>query len=130
MQTFNTLKPYIRHVFDDCGGVTSDDYRTFERKYRNYLKKVCQANGWELVKFSPNHYEFSCFIKDLATNQFIYMSISDVRYWQGRWAKDILIRLADSETDYHGKGNNSIELENLERGISNLFAHKYVYASW
>ena len=130
METFNTLRPYIHHIFDDWGGVTSDDYRTFEKKYRNYLKKVCKANGWELVKFSPNHYEFSCFIKDLTTGQFVYMSISDVRYWQGRWAKDILIRLADSDKDYHGKDNNSVELENLERGIKNLFAHKYVYATW
>ena len=115
-----TLKPYYNHCFDDYGGVTSPDYRTFERKYKNYLNKVCKANGWELVKFSPNHYEFSCFIKN--GEQYIYLSISDVRYWSEEWRKHILIRTAKSDTDYTGGSNHYTSLEALELNLQNLFA--------
>lgn len=36
----------------------------------------------ELHSFSKNHYEFSAVVKSNTTNQFYYISISDVRYWK------------------------------------------------
>lgn len=128
MVSLSSLKPYYNHTFEDWGGTTSDDYRSFERKYRNYLKRVCNANGWELVDFSPNHYEFSCFVK--GNDKFVYLSIGDVRYFHNEWRKDILIRHADNERDYRGHHNLQTTLEHLEDDLKVMFYGGDLSCGW
>ena len=114
-----TLRPYMYGGIEDWGGVTSPSYKTFEKKYRNYLKKVCKNHGWELVKFSPNHYCFSCFIKK--DDKYVYMSVSDVRYFSKEWYNNILVRTAKSDHDYTGGSNNYTDLDGLEKNVKRLF---------
>ena len=120
MVDYKNLKPYMAKDIEDWGSVVSDEYKSFQTKYRNFLKRVCKANGYELVKFSPNHYQFSCFIK--GNDKFVYISISDVRYFKKEWFQQILIRTAESEKDYRGGMNNYTSIQCLEATIQHMLA--------
>lgn len=113
------LRKYLGYEFS-TGSYTGEDYKTFQTKYINYLRKFCRENGWELVNVGRNHYEFSGFIRD-GENKFVYLSISDVRFFPNEWYNDLLIRRADSERDYHGYGNNRTSLEDLQENVERLF---------
>ena len=117
-----TLKPYMYGGIEDWGGVTSPSYKSFERKYKNYLNKLCKNHGWELVKFSPNHYCFSCFVKSDET--YIYLSVSDVRYFSKDWYNTILVRYAKDDKDYRGESNNYTDLDNLESFLRRMFERR------
>lgn len=118
MTNYYTLTPYLHREIEDMGGYTSKDYRTFERKYRNFIRNICKHNGYELTKFMGGHYEFSCFVK--GNDKYVYVSISDVRYWHNEWYRHILIRTATSDTDYHGGSNNYTTLQELENKINKM----------
>lgn len=119
MKYLNGLKSYINYEFS-TGCTTGEDYKTFERKYINYLKSMCKEYGWEFVKANKNHYTFSAFIKN-HQNKYVYLNIGDVRYLQNEWYSNILIRTAQDETDYHGGANNYTSLINLPIKIHELF---------
>ena len=72
MSKINDLKKYLNYEFS-TGCTTGEDYKTFERKYINYLKNLCKEYNWELVKVNKNHYTFSAYIKNY-NNKFIYLS--------------------------------------------------------
>lgn len=120
MTNYNTLLPYTHRAIEDWGCCVSDDFKSFARKWRNYLKRVCNANGWDLVDFSANHYECSWFIKN--GDKYIYCSFSDVRYFSNEWYKLILYRTAQNDRDYRGGSNNYTDLHHLESSLSNMFA--------
>lgn len=112
MADINTLKKYIGYEFSS-GCYTGEDYKSFQNKYINYLRNMCNSNNWRLVNIGRNHYCFSAFIVS-SQNKYVYISISDVRYFSNDWYRHILIRTAKNETDYHGGFNNYTTLENLE----------------
>ena len=118
MATLNDLKKYLDYEFS-TGCYTGEDYKSFQRKYINYLKSIAKENGWKLVNVGKNHYEFSAFFK--YEDKYVYFSISDVRFWQNAWYNDILIRTASSDRDYRGGNNYYTTLPTLNYGIKNLF---------
>ena len=85
---------------------------------------MCKEYGWELVKVNKNHYEFSAFFKDTDDN-YVYFSISDVRYFQNEWYNHILVRTAKHDKDYSGGQNNYTNLENLPIKLHYLFKGVY-----
>ncbi len=117
MTKLEDLKKYLNYEFSS-GSYTGEDYKTFERKYINYLKTIAQENGWRFVSALKNHYEFSAFLE--VNYHFIYLSISDVRYFQNEWYNNILIRTAKSDRDYTGGSNHYTDLPNLTNNILNL----------
>lgn len=106
------MKKYIGYEFSS-GCYTGDDYKSFQTKYINFLKAICNQNHWQLVNVGRNHYCFSAFIKS-AENKCVYVSISDVRYFSDEWYNHILIRTAKDEQDYRGGFNNYTTLDGLE----------------
>ena len=118
MTDFKRLRPFMGRPIEDWGSVVSKDYKTFQAKYRNFLKKLCTNNGYELVSFNPNHYCFSCFIK--GNGKYVYISISDVRYFSKAWLNNILIRTAKNERDYTGGPNNHVSISELEATIQKM----------
>lgn len=120
MVSYTNLKTYTGREIEDWGGIVSDDYKSFQTKYKNFLKKICKKNGYELVNFLPGHYQFSCFIK--GNDKFVYVSISDVRYFKNAWFDVILIRTAANEKDYRGGRNNYTTLIFLEDTIKDMLA--------
>ncbi|MBQ8749088.1 MAG: hypothetical protein IJZ29_01270 [Clostridia bacterium] len=123
MTKLNELKKYLNYEFS-TGCYTGDDYKEFERKYISYLKAMCKEYGWELVKANKNHYEFSAFFKD-ADDNYVYFSISDVRYFQNEWYNHILVRTAKHDKDYSGGQNNYTNLESLPIKLHYLFKGVY-----
>lgn len=79
------LKKYLDYEFS-TGCYTGEDYKSFQAKYINYLKAMCKENHWQLVNVSRNHYCFSAFIQS-SQNKFVYISISDVRYFFKRMVR-------------------------------------------
>lgn len=119
MAKLHELEKYLNHEFS-TGCYTGDDYKTFQRKYINYLRALCKENGWELCNPSKGHYIFSAFIRNPEGN-YIYISIPDVRFWKNQWYNHILIRCARNEKDYHGYGNNYTHLIELAQTAQRLF---------
>lgn len=119
MAKLNELQKYINYEFSS-GCYTGNDYKTFQTKYIHYLKSICNANHWRLVNVDKNHYCFSAFIKGGMENKYVYLSISDVRYFENDWYKHILIRTAENETDYKGGFNRFTTLERLEGKIAEM----------
>lgn len=117
MAKLNELQKYLNYEFS-TGCYTGNDYKSFQTKYINYLKDMCASNNWKLVNVGKNHYCFSAFIKGGTENKYVYISISDVRYFQNDWYKHILIRTAKNETDYRGGFNNYTTLERLEGKVA------------
>lgn len=112
MANIKDLKKYVGYEFSS-GCYTGDDYKSFQTKYINFLKAICNQNHWQLVNVGRNHYCFSAFIKS-AENKCVYVSISDVRYFSDEWYNHILIRTAKDEQDYRGGFNNYTTLDGLE----------------
>ena len=119
MSNTNTLKQYINFEFS-TGCYTGNDYKTFQTKYINYLKTICKENNWSLIKVNKNHYCFSAFIKGGTENKCVYISISDVRYFNNDWYNHILVRTAKNEVDYKGGFNHYTTLDKLEYKICEI----------
>lgn len=122
MATLKELKKYLDYEFS-TGCYTGEDYKTFERKYINYLCSLCKEYDWELTKASKNHYEFSVFIKD-KNEHYVYFAISDVRFFKNQCFYHILVRTAKSDKDYTGGGNNYTSLESLPSTLDCLFQRR------
>ena len=119
MAKLHELEKYLAHEFS-TGCYTGEDYKSFQRKYINYLRALCKENGWELIVSSKSHYWFSIFIRNQA-GKYLYLCISDVRFFKNEWYNHILIRTAEHEKDYRGGGNNYTSLPNLTRTAEWLF---------
>ena len=119
MANLSTLRQYIDYEFS-TGCYTGNDYKTFQTKYINFLESICKDNNWCLIKANKNHYCFSAFIKGGTENKCVYISISDVRYFNNDWYNHILIRTAKNEVDYKGGFNHYTTLERLEGKICEL----------
>ena len=119
-----SLNIYKLRGVEDYGGVVSPDFKNFVRLYKNHINRICKRNGWRLVKFSPNHYYASWFIKN-DNNQCIYMSFSDVRYFDKSWYNSILYRVAKDECDFNGSSNWYSDMDSLESNIQKMFKRGY-----
>lgn len=116
MTKFDTLKPYTKRHIEDYGAYPSPDYKSFENKYRNFLKRVCLSHDY-VLKFCGSHYEFSCFVTNERNGKCVYIRISDVRYFKNEWWNHILIRSAQNDHDYTGGANQYTALPELESRI-------------
>lgn len=113
-------KQYLGRKFQNGGGYTTKEYETFQTKYINYLKSMCKEHGWEVVRVTKGHYEFSVFIKN-QSEQYVYMSTTDVRDGNDMWYRHILVRLAKDDKDYRGGMNTYTSLRYLPERIERLF---------
>lgn len=75
------------------------------RKTKALVKKALQAANFTNIKMSNGHYYFSGFAT--RNDRVIYFSISDTR--MNIRNGDLLIRTAESYTDYSGGTNNYCE---------------------
>ena len=77
------------------------------------LKRIAKNNNLELHSFNKNHYEFSAVLKDIHEDKFIYVSISDVRYWKNEWYNNVLIRTMEHDKDWTGGRNHYCKWEEI-----------------
>lgn len=96
------------------------EYKDFQRNYRSVLREISKKIGFELHSFNNHHYSFSAVMKSNTTNQFYYISISDVRFFKDEWAKEILYRTMENDHDWTGGKNRYSKLEKLAENLSIL----------
>lgn len=113
-----TLQPFVGHMFSS-GGYIGNDFKSFNTKYRNAIKKLL-PNGYEFYSWNRGHYYCSAVIKD-TSGRLIYMSISDVRHFPNEWVEDILIRTMKHDKDYTGGANHRTDLINFTKDIQKLY---------
>lgn len=107
------FKRYYGHVFVYGG----DDAKFFLRRYRDWLKKLW--SGIYEIEVRKGYYELYATVKS-TDGKFVYISISDIRYWQDEWATSILIRTMKDENDYHGGPNHFTNISRLKEDVINL----------
>lgn len=113
------LKKYLGYNFSS-NAETGSDYKSFQTKYINYLRRLCKENGWTVARAYRGHYSFSCFIKN-AEDKYICLSIDDVRNLSCAWYYRILITTAQSDVDFRGGIRNYTSLEDLQESVEYLF---------
>ncbi len=124
MKEKDMIKKWKDINIEDWSGVTSDEYKEFQRNYKSVLKDIGKQIGFDLYSFNGNHYEFSAVMKSNTTNKYYYISISDVRYFKNEWAENILYRTMEHERDWTGGSNNFSSLEDLSRNLLGLDKQK------
>lgn len=87
----------------DGGCTTTKEYEQFQRDCKSDLKKMASENGLELYDFNKNHFCFSAVLSD--GEKFIYVSVSDVRYFGWNSGTRILIRTMKHAKDWSGGMN-------------------------
>ena len=122
MATIKDLERYLNYEFSS-NPYTGQDYKTFQTKYINYLRTLCKQNNWQLINVGKNHYCFTAFIKN-SQEKYVYLSVSDVRFFSNKWYHHILIRTATNEKDYKGGWNTYILLSNLKTAIARLLSQE------
>ena len=96
-----SVKSYINERFYSSCSRTAQ-YIEFEKACKRELKLMCNKFGINIHKFLPNHFEWSAVLE--RNGKFVYVHISDVRYWN--WYDDILIRTMAHDEDWRGGMNN------------------------
>lgn len=118
------LKEYHGHQFDDWGAYCSDDFKSFARKFKNYLKR----NGVNVVEHSCNHYDLSGFAEE--NGVYVYYSWSWMRYnpvniyGEGCMDDGVLVRYAKDTRDFTGEHNNFCSIAQLPDKIKSMMSER------
>jgi hypothetical protein len=100
----NKMENWVSFQFSS-GGFAGSDYIAFQKNAKIDLKAMAEENGFVLHGFSKGHYEFSAVLKDKETETYIYVSISDVRFFPNKWWYEVLYRTMAHEKDWTGGSN-------------------------
>lgn len=115
------LRGWFGHEFSS-GPYTGEDYRKFEAAYARWLRKALPKYK---VDVHRNHYEFSAVITKPGSgdvpDRHVYMSISDVRFFPGRWADSILVRKMRHAEDWTGLRNGYCRIDKIKEMVDGLF---------
>lgn len=107
-----TMNKWLNHQFS-TGVYTGEDYLKFQRDARTDLKKQANATGFDLHQFNKNHYNFSAVLRHRETGKFVYVSISDVRFFNNQWFDHVLIRTMAHDKDWTGGMNNYCQWDEI-----------------
>jgi len=125
LSKMKTVKDFKNYDFESCDVPQKywGDYThlNFFKGYfipivRKEFKAIAKKIG-ATVTLSPNNFEWTAFFKK--DNKFIYVGVSDVRYW--KWYDSVLFRTAENEKDYTGGCNRYCSYEELAEELSDLF---------
>ena len=118
------LSEYHRTILEDWGCVVSDDFKSFARKFKNYLKRQLAPYNINIAAYHVGHYDISGFVEK--NEKYIYFSYniprgcsinvnaSDARY-------GVLFRTANDTKDFRGGQNYFTSIENAATDIATLF---------
>jgi hypothetical protein len=111
------MKQWKGYVFESSSTRT-EEFKKFDKDLKSFIKK--ELNDFTILKKSKGHFELFIFAENKTTKKIVYISISDVRFFQDSWLNNILIRTAKSDVDYTGGSNNYTSLENLNKTAISL----------
>lgn len=116
------IEKWLDYTFESSS-MTTPEFASFARECKKELAKQLPDNC-EIVAWNRGHFYISCFIKNITTGKFVYLSTSDVRHFPNEWYNNILIRTAKHEKDYTGGSNDWSDWKNLNRNIERLFKYQ------
>lgn len=120
MKTFR--KWHNKHI-EDWGCYCSDDYKSFCRAFKNYLKR--EFPNAEVIGFKANHYDTSGFLK-FSEDKYVYISSDMDRYSckhnfnESGCMYGVLYRTAQDDKDFRGGSNRFSSMFNLASNIKKL----------
>ena len=118
-----TFKKWNHKPIADYGCVCSDDYKSFCKAFKNYLKRALPE--CEIIGFKANHYDTSGFVKQGDKYIYVaqdldrgrgYVDFEDTGCFRG-----ILFRTAKDDKDYTGGHNNFSSINNLVANLNAMF---------
>ena len=111
------VKSYIGVEFES-GTRRTQQYINFEKQCRKELNEMIKPRGINLHKFNGNHFEWSAVLEK--DGKFVYVGISDVRFWD--WYNDVLIRTMAHDNDWHGGQNHKCAFNEIGEYAEKLFS--------
>lgn len=111
---------YDGKVIDGFYGETPPEAKSFGRKFKNWVKKIADANNWELLDCHLNYSSISGFFKQ--DNKFIYFSYeipraTPIDIEEGGPMMGVLFRTAKHERDFHGGYNHFASLKEFPNRV-------------
>lgn len=124
MTLSNFYTTYHGALLQDDGSTVSDDFKKFAEDFRGVLRSICKNNGWKLAGFNVGHYQIRAFFCE-EDRKFVFVSFAPSRHIELDLNREdalsgILIRRADSTTDFTGKANHFTNVLNLEANVKRL----------
>lgn len=119
------VEDWLNHKFS-TGCYPGEDYLKFQKAARRDLRKIAKSVGFKLLKFNPNHYEFSAVLQNESNGSCVYVAISDVRHpwWYDDtlpwWYKNVLYRTMKNESDWRGGPNHWCSWNELSNTLTHL----------
>ena len=113
-----TLREFVDYQFSS-GGVIGKDFRSFNAKFRNEIKRRL-SKGFTILSWNRGYYYCSWVIKT-PDDKYIYMCIPDVRFHQNEWFSLILYRAMRHPTDWTGGFNRFTTLFTMTEDIQKLW---------
>lgn len=117
MKKKSFIEQWLCYQFS-TGSETGQDYKNFEKQARKDLSVRAKAAGYTLVKFNNNHYCFSAVLRRVESGAYVYISISDVRFWPDEWYSHVLYRTMRHATDWTGGMNHYCMWDELEEVLT------------
>lgn len=120
MTKLDTLKQWKYHYFESSCCRT-EEYARFESTLKRWYKRLCANNGWELVRYTPTHFECGCYIRG-KNGRMINILGNDVRntnypyHLNYGWWK-VCYRYVKDEKDYHGETNCWATFDEIEERL-------------
>lgn len=94
--------------------------KMFTKEINKYFRAIAKENNWSLITKSHSFCGYYGYFRN--GENFIYVSISDFRFWN--W-KEVLYRTARNERDYTGGGNHYCDLLNIEEHLIEMFEEDF-----
>jgi len=110
------ITKWLNYEFQ-TSSTTTEKFVDFFKDLKKYIKTNL-PEGAELVNFTKNHFCGSGFVKK--GDKYVYISISDVRFFKDEWYNKMLIRTAKHDKDFTGGANGFTDLPNLKKEIENM----------
>ena len=101
-------------------GETPPEAKSFNRKFKNWVKKIADQNGWELVEYDLNYSSIIGFFKQ--DNKFIFFSYeipraTPIDIEEGGPMMGVLFRTAKHERDFYGGINHFASLKEFPNRV-------------
>lgn len=106
------------------GSETGKDFLAFQKDAKTDLKKMLTEAGMKLKSFSGGHYEFSAVAENEENGRYVYVSISDVRYFKDKWISQVLVRAMKHEKDWSGGFNQYTTWDQIGKKVKTISLSK------
>ena len=126
MKISTFLKKWQGKSIEDWGGSTSDDFNKVWSDLVKTVNTIAKDNDARIVNTIKGHYDGSMFVATNDDSHYVYISFSQEQL-RGRvnvldcgYIHGLLIRTAESATDYRGGYNNFCSLLELPDKMARL----------